>query len=66
MIVTRKSPFSGKLNTMDLPITEAQVQRYEEGALLQIAFPNLNADQREFFKTGITSEEWETMFGGEE
>jgi hypothetical protein len=44
---------------MDLPITEAQVEAYEKGALLQNAFPNLSAGQREFYKTGITDEEWD-------
>jgi len=63
MLVVRTSPFTGKVNEMLLPITQAQVDAYEGGALLQDAFGNLNADQREFFKTGITAEEWETTFG---
>lgn len=51
---------------MELAITEAQVQAYNNGALLQNAFPNLNADEREFFKTGITPQEWDAQFGGDE
>jgi hypothetical protein len=30
--------------------------------LIQNAMPRLNADEREFIKTGVTAEEWEEMF----
>lgn len=65
MIVTRKSPFTGIVHKMDLPITPEQVNAYVCGALLQDAFPNLTAGQREFYKTGITDEEWDAAFGEE-
>lgn len=39
-------------------------QRWVNGELIQIAFPYLNADQREILKTGIDAQEWETMFAG--
>ena len=62
MLVDRVSPFSYKLNTMDLPITSDQVLAYLSGrALLQDAFPQLTPEQREFYKTGITPDEWEAM-----
>jgi hypothetical protein len=64
MIVTRKSPFSGKINEMDLPITPEQVDLWQGGVLIQNAFPHLTPDQREFIKTGITPEEWDSVFGG--
>jgi hypothetical protein len=41
-------------------------QRWVNGELLQIAFPYLNADQREILKTGIDSESWDAMFAGSE
>jgi hypothetical protein len=66
MKVTRTSPFSKITRTLDLDITEAQVEAYANGALLHNAFPNLNADEREFYKTGITGEEWDQLFGGSE
>jgi len=66
MKVTRTSPFSRVTRTLDLNITEAQVEAYANGALLQVAFPTLSADEREFYKTGITGEEWDQMFGGSE
>jgi hypothetical protein len=65
MLVQRKSMLSGTLTGRELDITPEQILDYESGALLQHAFPNLNADDREFFKTGITEEEWDAAFGGE-
>lgn len=68
--VTRKSPFSGKVNTLALNISQdefnAALARYEAGALLQNAFHMLDADEREFLMTGITSEEWAAAFGEDE
>lgn len=32
---------------------------------IQDAFPNLNANEREFLMTGITSEEWGKIFNSE-
>lgn len=63
MLILRTSPLTGLSNTMDLDITEEQVWQYRNGALLQQAFPNLTAEEREFFKTGYTAEDWEMMFG---
>ena len=60
MKITRTNPFTGKDNTRDLDVTEAQMIAYENGALLQDAFSNLSADDREFIKTGIDN--WDEMF----
>lgn len=62
MLITRKSPISGQMNTIDLNITQAQIDAYNSGSLLQNAFPNLPKELREFFKTGITPEEWRQLF----
>ena len=68
--ITRTSPFSRKVNTMTFNISQdefnAALARYEAGALLQNAFPMLDADEREFIKTGITPQEWDALFGGGE
>jgi len=61
MNITRKSMVTGIQRTVDLPITEMQVLMYENGALIQDAFPNLTLDQREFYMTGIVQEEWDDM-----
>jgi hypothetical protein len=58
MKITRTSLVTGKTHTLDLNITEAQIAAYEQGAVLQDAFPDLPAPEREFIKTGITPEEW--------
>jgi hypothetical protein len=66
---TRRSPFSGNVNTMTFNISEEEFdKRYEmwqNGTLIQNAFPMLNADEREFIMTGITSQEWDETFGDE-
>jgi hypothetical protein len=66
MKVTRKSQASGETRTMDLDITPQQLLDYEKGMKIQYAFPNLTTAEREFFMTGITEEEWNTMFPDDE
>lgn len=62
MLIERRSLVSGVLRTLDLPITEDQIEMWENGALVQDAFPNLTPSQREFILTGITDEEWDEAF----
>jgi hypothetical protein len=66
MKITRTSMFSGVTRTLDLPITQEQVTSWESGTLIQKAMPQLSKDQREFVMTGITAQEWDNEFGGEE
>lgn len=51
---------------MDLDVTQDQLNRFDQPAHLretiQDIFPNLSPDEREFIKTGITSEEWDNLF----
>jgi len=65
MLIKRISPFSGNENTMDIPVTEAQLSEWQSGVLIQRAMPNISADHREFLMTGITPEEWEETFGSD-
>jgi hypothetical protein len=63
MLVTRTSLVSGVERTLDLAVTEEQMYLWQSGAvLLQDAFPGISKDDREFIKTGIIDEEWETCF----
>ena len=62
MKITRTNPFNGEVNTLDIKVTDAQIEYYAAGGLIQDAFPNLSADDREFIKTGITAESWDAMF----
>jgi hypothetical protein len=66
MLIARISQLSGIPRILDLPITPEQLRTYEEGALLQEAFPNLSSADREYIKSGITGEEWESIFAEEE
>ena len=62
MKITRTNPFNGGIGTLEIAVTEEQLESYYAGELLQNAFPNLSAGDREFIKTGITDEYWEEMF----
>lgn len=64
MKIRKNSTWSGKINEMDLDITENQWRNYQAGMLVQNAFPNLNATEREFLITGMSEEEQKEMFGG--
>lgn len=66
MLVTRTSMFTGKVHTLDLPVTQAQLDVYKSGVFLQDAFPHLPPEHREFIKTGVTPEEWDAVMGEEE
>ena len=65
MLIERKSILSGNTNSMVLPITSTQLDRWTNGDLIQNVFPDLSADQREFLMSGITPEEWNQNFGEE-
>ena len=64
MKITRTNPFNAaEINTMDLPVTLDQVDAYMQGVNVQDAFPQLDAEEREFIKTGITAKVWDEIFG---
>lgn len=61
--ITRRSTLTGQINTLLLPVTQEQLNRYESGnMLLQDVFPHLSAPEREFIKSGITPREWKKYF----
>jgi hypothetical protein len=64
MKITRTSITSGVTRTLDLPLTQEELDAYyNDGALIQHAFPNLTASQREFIMTGMIDTEWEAIMG---
>ena len=63
MMISKVSAISNKMHTMDIDVTDEQLQDWREGTAIQDAMPNLTPDEREFIKTGITPKEWEEMFG---
>jgi hypothetical protein len=64
MRIERTSPFTGEVHTMEIDVTQAQLDSWRiRGELIQDAMPHLSADEREFIKTGITPQEWEQHLG---
>jgi hypothetical protein len=61
MLLTRTSQLSGKQHTMDLAITEEQIDNFISGVKVQDAFPHLKPHEREFILTGMTPEEWDDL-----
>lgn len=66
MKITKQSPLTGKLNTLDLDITQAQLDRWKSGELIQNVMPNLSADEREFLINGLLPGEFDELFGEED
>ena len=61
MVITKTSMISGLIHSMDIDVTEEQLTRWREGALIQDALGHLHIAEREFIKTGITATEWENI-----
>jgi hypothetical protein len=55
--VAKMSPVSGKVNKMDLPITEEEHQLLFVGRLVAKIWPKLTEEQREFLRTGRVPED---------
>ena len=66
MKITRTSIFTKVTRTRESDITAAQVSRWLAGTKIQLAAPQLDADDREFLMTGMTPEEWHQSVGPEE
>lgn len=61
MLITKTSMLSGETRSLDLNVTQDQIDLWEGGMVIQNAMPDLSVDEREFIMTGVTAEEWETM-----
>ena len=66
MKITRTSSLSGKVNTREIDVTDAQIMLWQSGVHIQDAMPNVPAEEREFIMTGITPEEWDEAFKEDE
>lgn len=66
--VSKRSPFSGDLHTLEIPCTKQQLDDWRAGkGAIQNIMPDVPAEIREFLMTGITPEEWDKYIGpGEE
>lgn len=65
ILVVHRSRWTGNVAGRVLPITEEQIKAWLGNTLIQDAFPQLDAPDREFIKTGYTREDWVAMFGAE-
>jgi len=66
MLIKRTSMFTGIERTLNIDVTQEQLDNYNKGMLLPIAFPNLSPSDREFIHTGIYGSEWEEGIGSDE
>jgi len=67
VFVQKKSMLSGKVNSMMIPTSQDKIEYWlQSGELIQNVMPDLDAEQREFIKTGISPEEWDNMCGDED
>ena len=66
MLIQRTCPFTGKTNTMEIAVTEAQLADWRGGNMIQRAMPNVSADEREFIMSGITPAMWDETIGDED
>ena len=57
-------PFCGHAN--EVAVNEADYWDWQDGELVQNAFPYLSADEREMLISGICPTCWEKTFGEEE
>jgi hypothetical protein len=66
MKITRVSPFSGETNTLEIDVTQEQLDALALGSLIQDVMPKLTPGEREFILTGTTEAEWDEVFKEEE
>ena len=70
MLITKTSQLSGLTHTIDIDVTQEQLDRIEarreNRELIQRIVPDLPKELREFLMTGITPEEWNEIFAEEE
>ena len=59
MLIKRKDPFTGQVNTLELDVTQAQLDEWKSGAFIQDVMPALTPSQREFLMTGIWDDSWD-------
>ena len=67
MKIIRIDPFTGQTNSLDINVSEEELNQWRFGGkLIQDAMPNITPSEREFIKTGITEESWNAMVGEED
>jgi len=65
MKIVRQSKLTGLIHSRDIDVTPEQLAQLalpNRTALIQHICPDLSPSDREFLLTGITDEEWDTMW----
>lgn len=63
MLITRTSILTGKDSNMEISMSEEQYNRWKSGnELIQVIFPDLSPEEREFLITGMSLEEQKKFF----
>lgn len=62
MKITKQHPMTGATNTLELPISQEQLDQWKSGTPIQNAIPNLTPDQREFLISGFLPGEYDKLF----
>jgi hypothetical protein len=62
MLITRVSPVTGIVASWEMNITPEQWSSWCSGMLIQNAMPHLSPDEREFIMTGMTPNDWDSLF----
>ena len=60
LAVANRCPMCGKIYSVN--VNDVDFQNWQEGALIQKAFPYLSADEREILITGTCPKCWNSMF----
>lgn len=66
MKIEKIHPFTGQINSLDLPITDLQYKLWKDGMLIQNAMPNLSPDEREFLISGLLPGDFDDIFPEED
>jgi len=63
MIIKRKSVYSGVVRSRNIEVNPRDYEMWEKGYMsLSDAMGYLDQDDRDFILSGITNEEWKTMW----
>lgn len=62
MLITKTCMFTGKENTLDIDVTQEQLDAWKNGMLIQDAMPHLSLDDREFLISGVLPDVWDREF----
>jgi hypothetical protein len=67
LAITRRSMFTQKVSTVNLPMTVDQEYAWRSNtSYIQDSLPHLSSDQREFLLTGAGPDEWNEAFPDED